>query len=255
MKTYIVISHYIVSDEVAQLAKDTILSFRKTKPDGIIISVDDVSPKHDPEIEVLSDVFIQREENGGFAKCVNTGFDWILKNDKEECWVVYANNDIEVYDGWFEEFEKCFNQFNAGMVGGLGYRSKEILGTPLSKWKPEYNYYSEGGRLNDWMFPGGFFMTTRKFLRDVGVYDEAYEHGGIEDIDLFYRAKLKGYRLIMTPFVSYWHQEGATRYHPSQIGKQRECITKNEMYFKRKWGFHPIANLNSKILLDNRINP
>lgn len=88
----------------------------------------------------------------------------------------------------------------------------------------------------------------------IQIYDEHYKHGGVEDIDLFYRAKLLGKKLIMTPNVHYWHKEGATRYSETQQVTQSKAIKENEEYFMWKWGFHPIKELYKKILLDNRIN-
>jgi GT2 family glycosyltransferase len=242
MKIYVVIPHYILNDHIAELAKNAIASFKKYPV--TVVSVDDGSPMG---MECLkdSDVIIPRV-NGGFAKACNTGFKYVLEQN-EPCWVVCANNDIEVSGNWIEEAQRCFDQFQADMVGGLGYRIKEFP-------KRDENFVTEGGQLEDFMFPGGFYITTDAFLREIGQYDEKYEHGGIEDIDLFYRAKKAHKRLIMTPKIKYWHEEGATRYSETQKGKQSEAIKRNEDYFEKKWGFDPIRQLNT-ILRDNRLNP
>ncbi len=105
MKHYVVINHYILSPEIEQLAINAIKSFKKS--DCIIVSVDDASPIQSDSIKELSDVFIQREENGGFATSANTGIQWVLDNAKD-CFITYANNDLEVSD-WQEETERCFN--------------------------------------------------------------------------------------------------------------------------------------------------
>lgn len=243
MKIFVVIPHYILNEHTALLAKNAISSFKKYPV--TVVSVDDGSP-YDTSCLDESDVILRRE-NGGFAKACNTGFNYVLSLN-EPCWIVCANNDIEVSGNWIEEAQRCFNEpFNADMVGGLGYRIKDFpIKTDM--------YVSEGGLLADWMFPGGFYITTDKFFREVGLYDENYEHGGIEDIDLFYSAKKLGKRLIMTPRIQYWHEEGATRYSETQKDKQRDCITKNEAYFEKKYGFHPVKKLHT-ILIDNRINP
>lgn len=241
-KVYIVINHYILNKEIECLAIQAMLSFKNTHK-CIIISVDDNSPIRSQSIDKLSDIYIQLKENVGFAKSANEGFKWILENEKEDCYIVYANNDIKVYPGWFEEFTK--HSFD--MIGGLGFKG---MGVKFGNT----NNISEGGMYDSWMFPGGFYMTTKNFFQDIGLYDENYKHGGVEDIDLFWRAKQAGKKLIMCPNVSYWHKEGATRYSETQKGKQSECIKENEEYFKRKWGFDPIKELHNKILIDNRIN-
>lgn len=241
MKTYVVINHYILNEDIEKLAIQAVQSFKDTH-NCIIVSVDDGSPIQSKEIQDLSDVWIPMEKNGGFAVSANVGLQWVLDNEKEDCYIVYANNDIKVFPGWFEEFMK--NDFD--MIGGFGYREQVVF--------RKENCISEGGRFGDWMFPGGFFMTTKKVLEEIGIYDEMYSHGGVEDIDLFYRAKLAGKRLIMTPNVSYWHKEGATRYSVGEKEKQSIAIKENEAYFEKKWGFNPIRELYNKILVFNIIN-
>ena len=106
------------------------------------------------------------------------------------------------------------------------------------------------------MFPGGFYIVTTKLLRECGLYDEEYKNG-VEDIDLFWRWKRAGKRLIMTPRIDYWHKEGATRYSDimDQKGIQRVDIKASENHFKEKWGFDGIKFLYTRILIDERINP
>lgn len=245
MKTFVVIPHYIVNEEVEQLAIAAIKSFKETV-DCTVISVDDNSPKKSLQIKDISDIYIQREQNGGFAECCNTGFKYI----NEESYVVCANNDIVVYPGWFEEFDRLFREHGADMVGGLGYRDKNLTD---SGYTHGTNFVAVGGLLQDWMFPGGFYMVKKSFFDEIGMYDENYRHGGVEDVDLFYRAKQAGKRLVMTPSVSYWHKEGATRYSVGEKERQSKAISENELYFEKKWGFHPIQKINS-ILTEERLN-
>lgn len=241
---YVVMPHYILNEEIAQLAKNAIESFKKY--DCFVVSVDDKSPLKTDCLD-KSDLILYRETNGGFAKVMNTGIKKVMEIAAPEDWVVCANNDIEVSGDWVKEAEKCFDIYKADLVGGLGFRSKNF---PPS----QDNRVSEGGLFMDWLFPGGFFIVKKKFFDDVGIYDENYEHGGVEDIDLFYCAKQKGKRLIMTPKIRYYHKEGATRYSETQKETQRVAITKNEKYFKDKYGFDPIRQLN-RILVCNYINP
>jgi len=241
---YVVMPHYILNEDIAKLAKAAIRSFQK---DGCkVISVDDKSPLKTDCLDD-SDYIIYREENGGFAKCMNSGIKKAMELADEDDLIVCANNDLETHGEWIEEAMWCFDELKADMVGGLGYRCRDI--PPNTDMRR-----SEGGLFLDWMFPGGFFIVKKQFFQDCGLYDENYEHGGIEDIDLFYIAKQKGKRLIMTPKIQYWHQEGATRYSETQKGKQSEAILRNEAYFEKKYGVHPIAHLNN-ILVCNFLNP
>lgn len=241
---YVVIPNYILDSNLETLAKNAIASFKKY--DTYVIAVDDNSP-YSTQCLKGADLVVRRVENGGFAKAMNSGLRIALEKATEDDLIVAANNDIEVSGNWVEEAHKCFDLHKADMVGGLGFRCKNI-----PDWNDER--ISEGGQFADWMFPGGFFITKRKLWDDCGLYDENYEHGGIEDIDLFYLAKEKGKRLIMTPKIKYWHEEGATRYSSTQRGKQNDKILKNEAYFKDKYGFHPVQKLH-EILICNYLNP
>lgn len=257
MKIYVVIPHYIFTDELVTLASNAIKSFKNTA-DVQIISVDDDSPMDTTFLKELSDVYI-RKERGGFAKTCNAGFQWILDNVKEDCWVVCANNDIEVYPKWFERLKHAIELGRGSMVGGLGFRDKTIWGMPIEEYEnnPQsnynHNYITEGGRLDDWLMPGGFWMSTKKDLEEVGLFDENFEHGGYEDVDLFLRFKNAGKRLIMTPKVQYWHKEGATRYTGNERAIQKSADEKNFNYFINKWKFNQEQNI-LHFLVDNRIN-
>lgn len=170
-KTYVIIPHYIITAHVARLAKDTINSFRKTCPDCIIVSCDDQSPYEDTEfLEEMSDVYIRNAENLGFAGNCNVGFNWILENEKDECNIVCVNNDIEVYEGWLEEFERTLALTEARIIGGIGFRFKGE--TPD---KVTANYISTGGYLEDWMFPGGMFLVKKSVLTDYPIYRKIKE--------------------------------------------------------------------------------
>lgn len=260
MKLYIVIPHFIINEKVSQLAKNAIKSFKETS-DCKIISCDDASPYDSSFLKDISDVYIRNKNNKGFAGNCNVGFKWILDNVKDDCWVVCANNDIEVFPGWFEEFKKTIKDFNGDAIGGLGFKERGIYEGDVKDYNKNPNskytnpYISEGGRLEDWMFPGGFYMIKKSLLEECGLYDEGFIHGGYEDVDLFLRWKEAKKRLLITPKVAYWHAEGATRFSDdhNQKGIQSEAETKNFKYFIDKWQFKPSQNI-FQFLIDNRIN-
>jgi len=56
---------------------------------------------------------------------------------------------------------------------------------------------------------GAFFMLNKKALNQVGLLDEAYFMYG-EDIDLAYRIKKAGWKIIYTPITSIVHLKGAS---------------------------------------------
>lgn len=258
MKLYIIIPHYILSEHVAELAKKCIESFKKTA-DCVVVSCDDCSPFNSSFLKDISDVYIRNEKNLGFGANCNVGFKWVFNHEKEDCWIVSANNDIEVFPYWFEDLKQALSLGDGSIVGGLGFKDRKMYGDDIKNYNTNVasrhndGYITEGGRLADWMFPGGFYMTTKKAFEEIGIYDENFIHGGYEDIDLFLRFKKADKRLIMTPKVAYWHEEGATRFSETQKGIQDEVTPKNLEYFLKKWEFKPHQNI-LQFMIDNRIN-
>ena len=266
-KIYVVIPHYIITEEVAQLARNAIRTFKETS-DCVIISCDDCSPYKDVGfLKEMSDVYIRNKKNLGFAANCNVGFRWIMENVKDDCYIVCSNNDIEVYEYWFDELKNAMDMFQGAMVGGLGYKSKVVEGMPIEMYrinpgsKFTARYVSIGGRLEDWMFPGGLWMSTKSFLNEIAedkngikeVFDSGFQHGGYEDIDLFLRAINAGKRLVITPKMQYWHKEGATRFSEQEIGTQNIAEKHNLEYFLTKNNFNPHQNILD-FMKDERIN-
>ena len=248
MKTYVCMPHYIITEHVAELAQDAIKSFKNTS-DCVLISCDDKSPYKDLKfLETMSDVYIRNDKNLGFAGNCNVGFQWILDNVKEECNVVCVNNDIEVYDGWLEEFERTLDLMDARIVGGIGFRFKGNVPDKVTA-----NYLSTGGYLEDWMMPGGFFLVRKSVLEDYGLYDSSFCHGGYEDIDLFLRWKNAGEQLVITPRVAYWHEEGATRFSDTENQAQVKIEPVNRAYYCKKNNRNTEDNLLD-FLKDDRVN-
>jgi len=175
MKLYIVIPHYIITEHVAQLARNTIKSFRDTC-ECVIVSCDDCGPYDSSFLKDISDVYIRNEKNLGFAGNCNVGFNWVIENEKEDCYVVCSNNDIEVFEGWFEEFKRAMDMYNGAIVGGLGYKGRMVEGMPIEMYrinpgsKFSSNSVSVGGRFDDWMFPGGLWFSTKNFLQEIAEY-------------------------------------------------------------------------------------
>jgi GT2 family glycosyltransferase len=233
MKPYIVIPHYIITDELQQLAEQTIKSMRNTS-DVFIVSVDDGSPNDTSFLKDISDKVITLKENSGFAVATNTGLQWCIDNGAE--YIGCANNDIEVYQGWLEALIEPFDKFqDVGITGLVSTKdkneAKRCAGSKLT----------HGGLLNSHMQSGGLWLSHSRVLRDVGLFDERFEVGGEEDVDLFLRLRdTYGYLIVMSDKACFWHKEGATRWNEDIEGfKQRNKDIEQLNYdkFAEKWGF------------------
>lgn len=249
----IVIPNYILNQELLELTKNCINSFKKTTSDYELILVDDGSLIGSDYLKKEADIYIKHKKNKGFAPSVNDGW----KKSKGE-YIITANNDIEVFGDWFNTFLKWYNftegmGYKVGAIGGLGFRSRIVEGMPIEQFKG-WKSGSIGGQFKDWMFPGGFYLLKREVLEKIGYLDENFIHGGYEDVDYFYRIQQAGYSLLMVGEVIYWHKEGATRWTESQYSKFKGIEAQNLDYFIKKWKFNPHQVMFSKIFQQKEIN-
>jgi GT2 family glycosyltransferase len=77
-------------------------------------------------------------------------------------------------------------------------------------------------------------LVKRAVLDEVGAFDEVFNPVQFEDLDLCYRMKAHGYRLVYEPAVEMYHFENVTTDNTPQINFKYQTI-KNGMEFKRRW--------------------
>lgn len=77
-------------------------------------------------------------------------------------------------------------------------------------------------------------LVKRAVLDEVGVFDEIFNPVQFEDLDLFYRMRSHGYRLLYEPAAEMYHFENVTTDNTPQINFKYQTI-KNGMEFKRRW--------------------
>jgi hypothetical protein len=253
MKTYVVIPHYLVTEELIQLASNAIDSFRKTS-DAIIVSVDDASPIGQDMLKEKSDIYIRNDHNSGFGITCNNGFRHVFGIEDEDCWIVCANNDIEVFKGWESAMKFPFERWENVAITGLisskcrnigGTEDGFIAGVPIETY--QIKQISEGGQLREWMQSGGLWMSKQSVLKKVGIFDERFLRGGYEDVDLFLRMRdTYGMKIVMSGYSMFWHKEGATRWNCENNGyinnfgiESKAIETENLDRFIQKWGFNP----------------
>lgn len=231
----IVVPHYIATEELRELATNALKSMRQTA-DVYIISVDDGSPLDTKFLRQLSDAYICLAQNSGFAKACNAGLRYALEM-KDVYYIGCANNDIEVFDGWLEALVEPFEKWqDVGITGLVASRDKDEARRERGR------KITSGGLLNGHMQAGGLWMSTKPVLDKVGLFDEQFEVGGEEDVDLFMRMLYQhGLQLIMSDKSMFWHKEGATRWNdeiePGFKDKNKAIEQINYDRYAQKWGY------------------
>ncbi|MGQ9661281.1 MAG: glycosyltransferase family 2 protein [Kiritimatiellia bacterium] len=77
-------------------------------------------------------------------------------------------------------------------------------------------------------------MTRRDVLETIGGFDEAFNPVEYEDIDLCYRARSRGYRLLYLPTVEMYHFESVTTAGTPSL-PNTYLIVKHGLLFKQRW--------------------
>lgn len=229
-----------------ELLKECLASVNKTVNGSRvnILIVDDASPEP-AHIEYLKSIdqpnvkVIFRDENGGFAKSVNTGLQSVSSGD-----VVLLNSDTTARKLWLESLQyAAFLDEGIGIVGAkLLYPDGRIqhAGMHRNRGAPDWfdHYYrfqpsSFGpGDVPNYVIgvTGACMYIKREVIQKTGYLDERFPME-FEDIDYCLRAWNDGFRCFYYPMAVLTHHESAsrdTRKGPAEKESQR--------YFWEKWG-------------------
>lgn len=189
---------------------------------------------------------IFREKNGGFAKAVNTGLRWAIKNHKKSD-VVLVNSDTVAHSGWLAALQHGAYEFDSkvGIVGpkllypdGRIQSGGSFRNTELPEWFDHYYRFqpADYGPANVPQYcigvTGACMYIKSSTLNKVGILDEKFQFA-FEDMDYCIRAWNKGIRSLYYPAATLTHIESATRAKNKKITPKEKASVK---YFWKKWG-------------------
>lgn len=172
-----------------------------------------------PEIKI-----IQNSQNGGFAK----GYNDALKHVDAEYFVL-LNSDVEVTQGWIDEVIKLMdsdskiaacqpkiksysekNKFEyAGAAGGFidKYGYPFCRGRILDELEEDIGQYDDKREVF-WATGACLFVKASCFNEVNGFDEDFFAH--MEEIDLCWRLKNKGYKIMYCPDSIVYHVGGGT---------------------------------------------
>lgn len=160
---------------------------------------------------------IVNNENLGFAKGNNVG----IKAAKGEL-IATLNNDTKVTSRWVEELVDTINSdANAGMCASkmLFMKNTEFIdstGICISRSGACWDrgmFERDNGQYEsiDEVFGpcAGAAMYRKSMLEDIGLFDEDF-HAYMEDVDLAFRGRLRGWKCFYVPGAVVFHVHGGT---------------------------------------------
>lgn len=176
-------------------------------PEAHILVVDDASPDgtgalaeemaaRDPRVHVL-----HRAGKQGLGTAYLAGFGWGLRQDYEYLFEIDADlsHDPKYLPSFLEALDR-----GADLVIG----SRNVPGGDVVGWGPIRHFISKGGSLYSRSILGlqvrdltsGFKGFRREVLETIGL-DRVESEGYSFQIELTYRAVLKGFRVVEIPIV------------------------------------------------------
>lgn len=186
-------------------------------PDAEIIVVDDGST--DESVSFLKKEYpdvklVELPKHQGFASAVNAGVNAAIGSI-----VVLLNTDVSPAKGFLSPLLKHFSDPSVFAVGCLE-KSKEggktvFRGRGEAGWKRGFFVHWKGSatRTDTAWVSGGSGAFRKSTWMILGGMDTLFDPYYWEDIDLSYRARKAGYRLLFEPksIVRHFHEEGKIR--------------------------------------------
>jgi GT2 family glycosyltransferase len=276
----------IVSFNTSELLKNCLMSLTKAsgKDRYRVIVVDNGS--YDDSVKVAKEYImgnlegevVEAGKNLGFSKGNNKA-----RSKTDTKYVLFLNSDTEVNEDTISE---CINYMEkhkkVGAVtckillpnGKLDKDTRRTFPTPwvsithlvfkLDRLFPKselfskywYGYKSENEIHEVDVLQGAFLLTKKDILDKVGWFDEDYFLDG-EDIDLCWKIKRDGWKIMYYPKVTIKHIKKASKKKPQNKSERKKFVSSGvesmELFYrKRLWDKYPLV-LNVIIIICVRI--
>jgi O-antigen biosynthesis protein len=194
------------------------LDFPRDQYEIIVVDNASTDNSRDFVLSVYPDVvLIQAQENQGFAGGCNLG----IRTSRGE-YLVLLNNDTVVDANWLKELVAVADKDKDTSIVG----SKLLFKNSPTEIQNAMSYLTDrgdGGDMGSHQFDEGQYDTTRetmavcgasmlikrKLIEEIGALDEDFL-AYYEDMDLCYRARLYGRKIVFAPRSVVYHVHAAT---------------------------------------------
>jgi len=208
-----------------------------------VIVVDDCSSDETPgSIQRLEGIsYLRNERNLGFVGSCNRG----AASARGE-FLVFLNNDTVVTPGWLSALAETFGNIpGTGLVGaklvypdGRLQEAGGVIWRDASAWNyghsdnpdhPSYNFVRETDYCS-----GACIMVPRALFHEMGGFDPHYSPAYYEDVDLAFKVRRAGHKVVYQPSARVIHHEGVTSGTTVSTGvKAYQAI--NQPKFRNRW--------------------
>ncbi len=260
------LSIIILNFNTKELLRDCLVSLKKVDNEANFeIIVSDNGSEDGSQDMIKKDfpyvVLVENNRNLGFAAGNNRAKE-VTKGE----FILFLNSDTEVPSGTISTALKYIEENKE--VGALTVKTVLVLGkldrdarrsfpTPwvalthfshIDRVFPDsalfskywYGYRSPEELQEVEVLQGAFFLTRKKILDEVGWFDEDYFLDG-EDIDLCWKIKKRGWKIIYYPFVSILHVKKASKRKTKNLRVVLSGVKSMEVFYKKRlWKEYPV---------------
>ncbi len=158
-------------------------------------------------------ILIENKKNLGFGQSVNLG----VQKARNQ-FVMLLNTDVRLINNSYKSAIKFFIKDPSLFAVAFAQKEKngDLVGKNEIYWQQGMIFHKKANNLifgeTAWAEGGACLIDRNKFVR-LGGFDPIYYPFYWEDIDLSYRAKKAGYKIIFDPTIKVIH------HHESTIGK------------------------------------
>lgn len=257
MKKNPTLSVVIVSYNTKELLSNCLHSLKKVEKELDFEVIVSDNGSIDGSVELVKEKFpntilIENKINLGFAKGNNVA----KKYCRGEC-VLFLNSDTEVYPHTLKktvEYLKSHPEVGALTCklilpsGKLDKDARRRFPTPKISFKRLFL-----GNTRDYWYEdvdpdivqevdviqGAYFLVEKKLLDKVGWFDEDYFLDG-EDIDLCWKIKESGYKIVYYPVAKTLHVKKASKKKLKRRSRSSGVRAMEIFYRKHLWSRYPI---------------
>lgn len=144
------------------------------------------------------------------------------------------NDDLWFVDGWLEDVLEKLETYECVSPGYVETNKKEVFAKVVEATKNKKGVVQLG-------YGASEIMNTRIF-REIGIFDEQFVWG-CDDLDLFWRLKLKGMPSVTSKKITTAHQVGATRVKQPLIWM--EVSEESKIKFYNKHGYQSYRDIRA----------
>ena len=164
-------------------------------------------------------------------------------------WLVFLDNDVEICDRWWlqEALRFAAGESEVGIVGGkltFGHRPDRLQSAGIfvdqnagvhlvgAEGDPNLACYNVAREVQAVL--GACLVIRKQLFAELGGFDEIYNPGNYEDVDLCFKVRQGGLKVMYNPKVAMRHWAHTTSRGTPGLGIQHANV-RNQAVFRRRW--------------------